>query len=101
MAWTTLIDTDTLAGHLSDPAWVIVDCRFALNDEAWGAREYVARHIPGAVYAHLAHDPSADLPGRNGRHPLPQTDVLTRTLGRFGITNGVQVVAYDQDTGMF
>ena len=26
---------------------------------------------------------------------------MTRTLGRLGIANGVQVVAYDQDTGMF
>ncbi len=101
MAFTTLIDTGTFAGHLSDPAWVIVDCRFALDDEAWGAREYVARHIPGAVYAHLAHDLSGEQSGRNGRHPLPTPEVLTRTLGRFGITNGVQVVAYDQDTGMY
>src|SRR5712692_6098790 len=101
MAFTTLIDTGALAGHLSDPAWVVVDCRFALDDEAWGAREYAARHIPGAVYADLAHDLSGQLSGRNGRHPLPKPEVLTRTLGRFGITTGVQVIAYDQDTGMF
>ena len=101
MAFTTLIDTGTLAGHLSDPAWVVVDCRFALNDEAWGALEYVARHIPGAVYADLAHDLSGELSGRNGRHPLPNPEVLARTLGRFGIADGVQVVAYDQDSGMF
>jgi thiosulfate/3-mercaptopyruvate sulfurtransferase len=101
MAFTTLIDTGALAGHLSDPAWVVVDCRFALDDEAWGAREYAARHIPGAVYADLAHDLSGELSGRNGRHPLPKPEVLTRTLGRFGITTGVQVIAYDQDTGMY
>jgi thiosulfate/3-mercaptopyruvate sulfurtransferase len=101
MTLTTLVNTGTLAAHLSDPTWVVVDCRFALNDEAWGSREYLARHIPGAVYAHLAHDLSGELSGRNGRHPLPDPGVLTRTLGAFGITNGVQVVAYDQDGGMF
>ena len=54
MAFTTLIDTTTLAAHVDDPAWAIVDCRFALSDEAWGAREYAAAHIPGAVFADLA-----------------------------------------------
>jgi thiosulfate/3-mercaptopyruvate sulfurtransferase len=101
MAFTTIVDTGALATHLSDPAWAVVDCRFALNDEAWGAHEYLARHIPGAVYAHLAHDLSGGLSGRNGRHPLPEPGALTRTLGGFGIGNGVQVVAYDQDSGMF
>jgi thiosulfate/3-mercaptopyruvate sulfurtransferase len=101
MAFTTLVDTDTLAVHLSDPAWIVVDCRFALNDRAWGPREYLARHIPGAVYAHLEDDLSGKLSGRNGRHPLPDPGALTRTLGGFGITHDVQAVAYDQDTGMF
>src|SRR5260370_27868812 len=101
MASTTLISSGALAGHLSDPAWVIVDCRFALDDEAWGAREHVARHIPGAVYAHLERDLSGELSGRNGRHPLPKPEVLRRTLGHYGITDGIQVVAYDQDTGMY
>jgi thiosulfate/3-mercaptopyruvate sulfurtransferase len=39
--------------------------------------------------------------GQNGRHPLPDPATLVRTLGRFGIASGVQVVAYDQDNGMF
>src|ERR1700674_5230104 len=101
MAFTTLVDTSALASHLSDQAWAIVDCRFALHDEAWGRREYLERHIPGAVYAHLANDLSGELSGRNGRHPLPASEALAHTLGRFGITDGVQVVVYDQDSGMF
>ncbi len=101
MAFTTLVDTSSLANHLSDQAWAVVDCRFALNDEAWGEREYLSRHIPGAVYAHLAKDLSGELSGRNGRHPLPTPETLADTLGRFGIAKGVQVVAYDQDGGMF
>ena len=101
MAFTTLVDTATLALHLSDPSWVIVDCRFALDDETWGRREHAARHIPGAAYAHLAHDLSGEPSGRNGRHPLPAPEVLARTLGRLGIGNGVQVAAYDQDAGMY
>jgi thiosulfate/3-mercaptopyruvate sulfurtransferase len=101
LAFKTVIETSVLADHLSDPHWVTVDCRFLLNDAAWGWREYLARHIPGAVYAHLERDLSGELSGRNGRHPLPDPDALIRTLGGLGITSGVQVVVYDQDSGAF
>jgi thiosulfate/3-mercaptopyruvate sulfurtransferase len=101
LAFTTVIGTSVLAGHLSHPQWVIVDCRFLLNDADWGRHEYLTRHIPGAVYAHLERDLSGELSGQNGRHPLPDPDVLIQTLGGFGVTRGVQVVVYDQDTGAF
>src|SRR6478609_7004410 len=101
MAFTTLIDTDTLAAHLDDPAWVTVDCRFDLADTAWGERVYAERHIPRAVYAHLDRDLSGEKSGRNGRHPLPDPSAVAATLGRFGIDDSTQVVVYDQDSGMF
>src|SRR6185369_11621247 len=63
MAHTTLVDPATLAAHLGDPRWAVVDCRFMLTDAGWGAREYVARHIPGAVYAHLESDLSGPVSG--------------------------------------
>lgn len=101
MAFTTLITTDALALHHGDPAFAIVDCRYSLDNEAWGAQEYIRRHIPGAVYAHLGHDLAGAKTGTNGRHPLPSPDALARTFGRLGISSGTQVVAYDQDTGMY
>jgi thiosulfate/3-mercaptopyruvate sulfurtransferase len=101
MPYTTLVDTGTLSQHLTDPLWAIVDCRFMLADSAWGGREYLAGHIPGAVYAHLESDLSGPVSGHNGRHPLPDPVALQRTFGRLGIGKGVQVVAYDQDNGMF
>jgi len=97
----TLISTDVLAARLVDPLWVVVDCRFKLDDVAWGEREWKVSHIPGAVYAHLDRDLSGPKTGTNGRHPLPYVDVAARTFGRLGITSGKQVVAYDQDSGMF
>jgi thiosulfate/3-mercaptopyruvate sulfurtransferase len=39
--------------------------------------------------------------GTNGRHPLPSIDALSATLGQLGIRRGTQVVAYDQDSGMY
>ena len=101
MAFTTLISTAALALHLNEDAFAIVDCRTKLDDESWGAREHKAGHIPGAVYADLNRDLSASQTGTNGRHPLPDPAALATRLGQLGITSGVQVVAYDQDNGMF
>jgi thiosulfate/3-mercaptopyruvate sulfurtransferase len=101
MAFTTLISTAALALHLEDDALAIVDCRTKLDDEGWGAREYAAAHIPGAVYADLNRDLSAPKTGTNGRHPRPDPGVLAARFGQLGIATGVQVVAYDQDNGMF
>jgi thiosulfate/3-mercaptopyruvate sulfurtransferase len=101
MTLTTLISTAVLAARLDDPAFAIVDCRFRLDDVAWGEREYTAAHVPGAAYAHLDRDLSGPKTGANGRHPLPDSDALKATLGRLGIASGVQVVAYDQDDGMY
>src|SRR2546429_135770 len=101
MAFKTLISTAALAMHLDDPPFVVVDCRAKLDDLEWGAREHAAAHIPGAVYAHLGHDLSGPKTGTNGRHPLPDPRTLAATFGRLGITSGIQVVAYDQDNGMY
>ena len=97
--YTTLVSTDQLARHLDD--WAIIDCRFDLQNEQWGPDEYRAAHIPGAVYASLNDDLSGERTGSNGRHPLPEIDALTPTLGRLGIDRTTQVVAYDQDAGSY
>ena len=78
MAWTTLIDTGALAARLEDPALAIIDCRYNLDNEAWGAREYRTAHIPGAAYAHLA---KADVDLR-GATALPEDAVLEVLIAR-------------------
>jgi thiosulfate/3-mercaptopyruvate sulfurtransferase len=98
--YRTLISTEQLAGHLGD-GWVIVDCRYDLQNESWGHDEYRAAHVPGAVYASLGEDLAAARTGTNGRHPVPSVDALARTFGRLGISRDAQVVAYDQDSGMY
>src|SRR5947207_1681165 len=98
---TTLISTDLLAPHLNDSSWLIADCRYNLKDEQWGAAQYAAGHIPGAVFVNLAHDLAGPRTGGNGRHPLPSLDAMAVTFARLGIGNQMQVVAYDQDAGPF
>jgi len=101
MAYTTLISTNDLASHLADPALVIVDCRHNLAELDAGERAYRAAHIPGAHFLHLDRDLSGVKTGFNGRHPLPEIPVLAATLGRVGIDASKQVVAYDQNHGMW
>lgn len=97
--FTTLVDTTTLARHLSDPRWVVIDCRFTLTDPDAGRRAWAAGHIPGARYAHLNEDLSGPVTPRTGRHPLPDPAALTHTLGRWGVDGSKQVVVYDDSFG--
>lgn len=98
---TTLVSTADVAAHLGDPRWVVVDCRYDLNETAVGERLYEEAHVPGAQYAHLGRDLSGPVTGGNGRHPLPTPDAMSATFGSLGITRDSQVVAYDHDTSMY
>ena len=97
----TLVTAAELAAHLSDPAWLAIDCRFELSRPDWGERLFASEHIPGALYAHLDRDLAAPHTAASGRHPLPAVATLAQTFGRFGIDAAVQVVAYDQGPGAF
>ncbi|MGH8801597.1 MAG: sulfurtransferase, partial [Casimicrobiaceae bacterium] len=99
---STLVDTETLARHVGDPRLVIVDVRHTLADpERWGESEFAKGHLPGAVFAYVDRDLSAPKTGRNGRHPLPTPEATAEVFGRLGIDPSSQVVAYDQDNGMY
>lgn len=100
MGYTSLISTSDLARHLDATDWVIVDCRFSLDDKERGVNHYRQAHIPGAVYTHLDDDLSATVvPDETGRHPLPSHEVMARRFGALGIGSGMQVVAYDDSGG--
>lgn len=98
---TTLVTTALVHEHLDDENWAIIDCRFQLGEPAWGRPAYQAGHIPGAVYAHLDDDLSSPATEQGGRHPLPDPEALRSRFSSWGIGPGVQVVAYDQDAGLF
>jgi thiosulfate/3-mercaptopyruvate sulfurtransferase len=97
--YKTLVDCHTLALHLHDPEWVVMDCRFSLSDPEAGLRAYQASHIPGARYAHLNNDLSSPITPASGRHPLPDPVKLAQRLGQWGIDNHKQVVVYDDSFG--
>ena len=99
--YRTLVDPATLARHLDDPRWVVVDARHDLLQPSWGEEEYREEHIPGARFMHLDRDLSAPKTGRNGRHPLPSPAAAAATFGSAGIDDGKQVVVYDQNQGAY
>ncbi len=102
MPFTTLISTGELAQHLDDPLWAVVDARFSLADHDLGERNYLAAHIPGAVYAHLERDLSSpQVAGKTGRHPLPPVEAIAHTLSQWGVDADTQVVVYDDASGVY
>lgn len=103
--FTTLIDANTLSQHLSDPQWVILDCRHDLMNPDFGRNAFAEGHIQGAQFANIDTDlsgPKKDAEGVfHGRHPLPDRTALLETLRRWGVSEGTQVVAYDAHGGMY
>ncbi len=93
-----LVSTDWLAEHLRDPGLVVVDGSWYLPAENRdGFEEYLAAHIPGAVFFDVDEiaDHSRGLP-----HMLPPPDVFSLHMARLGISNGDKVVVYD-GAGLF
>jgi thiosulfate/3-mercaptopyruvate sulfurtransferase len=99
--YTTLIEPSELAAPTGDENWAVLDCRFDLARPEWGASAYSAGHVPHAIYAHLDRDLSSAVTSTSGRHPLPLIEAFVATLGRWGIDEDVQVVAYDQNNGAY
>ncbi|WP_103662940.1 sulfurtransferase [Microbacterium sp. CJ77] len=90
-----LITPDALAALLAegDPVRVL-DVRWRL-DRPDGRPEYLAGHIPGAVFVSLDHDLAAHGEPTDGRHPLPEVAALQAAARRWGIGDGDTVVVYD------
>ncbi|HUY40958.1 MAG TPA: sulfurtransferase [Candidatus Dormibacteraeota bacterium] len=101
MAATTIVSPETLRERLDDPQWIVVDCRFNLQDIAAGRRAYEAGHIPGAFFADLEHDLAGEKTGTNGRHPLPDPERFAESLRSLGARDETQLVAYDEGADMY
>jgi len=101
MNWHTLIDAATLATRLDDQQLRIFDCRFDLQQPAAARERYRVAHLPRAQYADLNADLSSVPTSVSGRHPLPAAQDLAARLREWGVGPHSQVVAYDDQGGMF
>jgi thiosulfate/3-mercaptopyruvate sulfurtransferase len=99
--FSTLVRPADLMGHLADPGWLVLDCRFELSDPGRGERAWSEGHLPGALYVHLDRDLAGPITPVTGRHPLPSPEAFAATVSRWGVTPATQVVVYDDASGMF
>ncbi len=89
----TLVSTDWLAAHLSDPDLRIMDATLYLpNEDRDGKAEYAAQHIPGARFFDIddVSDHRSDLP-----HMVPPVEKFMSRMRALGVGDGHQVVVYD------
>jgi thiosulfate/3-mercaptopyruvate sulfurtransferase len=99
-AFETLISPAELSARIGDPDWAIFDMRASAPSESGGRAKYLQGHIPGAVHAHLEQELSGPIiPGRTGRHPIPDPASFVERLSRWGVDDRVQVVVYDEGPG--
>ncbi|KAA1395336.1 sulfurtransferase [Aeromicrobium ginsengisoli] len=76
---------------------VLLDVRWKLGGPP-GRDDYLAGHLPGAVFVGLDTELAAHGEPQDGRHPLPSVESLQAAARRWGIGDGDAVVAYD-DSG--
>lgn len=102
MPLAQLISPQQLAERQQSTGWVILDCRFALEDPDYGRCSYAEGHIEGAQYADLERHLSGPVTkGVTGRHPLPAADTFARQLRAWGISADTDVVLYDDGPGAY
>lgn len=92
------VTTAWLAAHLNDPGVAIIDASWYLptaNRKPY--EEYLAGHIPGAVFFDI--DGVADH-GTSLPHMLLPADEFARQVGALGIGDGMTIVIYDE-AGLF
>ncbi|MQA32078.1 sulfurtransferase [Modestobacter roseus] len=84
----------SVADLLRDPAPVLLDVRWQLGSDT-GRDDYLAGHLPGAVFVDLDTELSAPASPQAGRHPLPSVQSLQAAARRWGISAGSRIVVYD------
>jgi thiosulfate/3-mercaptopyruvate sulfurtransferase len=88
-----LVSTDWLAARLDNPKVKIIDATFKLPGVLpLPIDEYLAAHLPGAVYFDVDHiaDQKDSRP-----HMFPGAEQFARDVAALGISSGDTVVAYD------
>lgn len=72
----------------------VLDARWQLGRDD-GREQYLAGHIPGAVFIDVELELSRHGEPDEGRHPLPDDAALAAAARRWGIRTGAPVVIYD------
>jgi thiosulfate/3-mercaptopyruvate sulfurtransferase len=87
------VSTAWLAENLGEPDVAVIDGTFCLPDENRDAKvEYLASHIPGAVFFDIDEiaDHDTNLP-----HMLPQRAEFAHAMEKLGLSDWMRFVVYD------
>ncbi len=103
----TLVTTEWLSQHLSDPNLVVLDCTVNVEPDpetgfriVTGRGDYDLGHIPGAGFADLLVDLSAtDKP--DWWVPMPTPERFCAAMGALGVGDDSRVVLYDGNNAMW
>ena len=100
--FSSIISRQETEEHLYDKNWRIFDCSFNLFEPDQKKAEFAMAHIPNATYVHTGHVLSSlHIPGKTGRHPLPEISKIEASFSALGIDGNYQVVVYDDLGGAF
>jgi thiosulfate/3-mercaptopyruvate sulfurtransferase len=95
-----LVDVEELqALRRSSTPLRLLDVRWRLGGPS-GHEQFLAGHIPGAIFVDLDRELAGEASPRAGRHPLPSVDRLQAAARRWGLRQGETVVAYDDGGSM-
>jgi thiosulfate/3-mercaptopyruvate sulfurtransferase len=95
-----LVDVEELqALRRSSTPLRLLDVRWRLGGPS-GHEQFLAGHIPGAVFVELDRELAAEPSPAAGRHPLPSVDQLQAAARRWGLRQGETVVVYDDNGSM-
>ncbi|WP_339646203.1 3-mercaptopyruvate sulfurtransferase [uncultured Pelagibacterium sp.] len=92
------VTTQWLADHLDDPDIQVIDASWHMPNSGRNAHaEYVAGHVPGAIFFDL--DKNADI-ASGLPHMLPDAETFSAMAGALGIASDKTLVVYDE-AGLF
>ncbi|GAA3627574.1 sulfurtransferase [Microbacterium awajiense] len=95
MPGSPLISVDELHELLEAGRGIrLLDVRYRL-DKPDGRADYVAGHLPGAVYVDMETELATHGVPSEGRHPLPSHETFQEAARRWGLDDGDAVVVYD------
>lgn len=79
---------------VAPPTVRVLDVRWTLGAPD-GKGDYLAGHVPGAVYVDLDSELARHGTPQDGRHPLPDPAALQESARGWGLDDGDTVVVYD------
>ena len=101
MSYKTIINAKDLIKNINNQDFIIFDCRCDISDSSYGIEAYNEGHIENSIFIDIDNDLAGEKTVNTGRHPLPDSQLLSEKLSQWGMANNKQAVIYDDAGGAF